>query len=549
MKKKSLNEWAGNSLYGAPSFQGFAFGYGNQQQLARPENHVSDDFEEIVDNIVADKLSGISLEEVLFAEQNISERDISVQFHHDLPGSPGGPDALVAQRDHVPEDPAEKDNINLLGPTVGGYSLMDYEHTPNDWKSTTPDRLGNITIDMNTLAKDLLPHNTKENPLEEEGIWGKWKANELVAPRDWQQELEQSLSGDITANLPQGGMGNISNPRTHVPMSANVAGQRLKTEEQTLITNKECVIMSLSKLKSLIYEVVIKEISKNVQQFGSEELMGQIHANLADIIAKHGGDYARASSSPEWSKVIQQAQQDIESQVASQKKETEANRENSINPISSLFPKVFPKPQDKPGAKTSSMTMADKTSMAKKGLSGPVGTSSEEQQIPATRISIQEKQMVGGKMNKVSLEEHITKIASKVIKEEITKLSEMFSGSILTKPNLEEPTHGDMATDENGQDFYFDGETRKWYPSEEFDKLASHRVDDNIELDSLEAANSGSGSLTDPQDNMTPDEKERITNNLLDLEFSDDNEKMTVPGSVLEFLVRKAVRNRLFGGK
>lgn len=294
-KKKDMSEWAGAGINGAPSFQGVAYGYGGRAQLAGPPRALPDDFEQVIDDLVADELQDLfGGQQAIFTERNQSDAN-----YRDLPGFPAT-NTLVAKRGFVPVDPAEVNNVDFLGPTVGGIALKDIPgNTANNWKATTPEKRGKQTIDINALVMD------QQLP---EGIGSFWNPDQLVAPRDWQQEIEQNATGDMEAHNPVGGMGVLHKPVMFVPDSAeNQVNMTRETVKRTVITPKESK-MSSQKLAETIKKMVKEELGslEEAEQIASGDALAWQKQALDAILKTHGGDYAKASQSPEWKAQLQQ---------------------------------------------------------------------------------------------------------------------------------------------------------------------------------------------------------------------------------------------------
>lgn len=313
---RKIKEWAGGSINGAPSFQGYAYGYGNKAQMAQPESQVPKDFEEILNQAVSDEL------ESLFglSETTLTERDASDGFYRDLPGYPP-PDTLVSKKTFVPEDPAERENRDMLGPTVGEIPIEDL--TINNWKATTPSKSGKMTTVINTLVADELEESMIS--LAGPGIGGTWNPDNLVAHRDWQKDLETPGDENATANN-LSGMGKLVKPFSYVPKSIDNKHENAeKTKYSKVITKKE-ENMFIKKFTEVIKRLVMEELGSrmaigeaNVENVASEPLLQWQKQVFDNIVAKHGGDYQRAQKSPEWAQALKQAETARQKEAESQK--------------------------------------------------------------------------------------------------------------------------------------------------------------------------------------------------------------------------------------
>lgn len=320
MTKDKIPEWAGAGINGAPSFQGVAYGYGGRAQLAGPPRPLPDDFEKIVDDLVADEMDdmfGGATEPVWTRENTLRERNQSDQFYRDLPGWPAV-NTLVAKKDFVPVDAKAVDDVDWLGPTVNGVALNDVpNNTASNWKATTPEKRGKQMIDINALVQ------TQELP---EGMisangrspGGSWHPNVLVAPKDWEQEREENATGDIEAMNPIGGMGVVRKPQMFVPDSAeNQMPTAWRESIEKPIINREEKSMATENLVEMIRQIVLEELEE-AEIIPSTPVLSLNKAVFDDIIARHGGDYTKASQSPEWQQALQAGEQRKEKETVSQ---------------------------------------------------------------------------------------------------------------------------------------------------------------------------------------------------------------------------------------
>lgn len=526
-----VKEWGGGSFNGAPSFQGVAFGYDGKNQLAQPERHVTKDFQEILDSFVQDELEGL----YPASETTLMERDPGDGFYRDLPGSPGGMNNLVVHRQHVPVDRAEINNVDFLGPTVNGMELGDIGNsTTNNWKATTPEKRGRATIDMNALVKD-----QEVEDIHEIGIWSQWNPAQLVAPRNFQQELEDSETGDATAKSPLGGMGYTTKPRTFVPASAEYMTVNRESLGGNVITTKESLNMKLNEINLLITEVVLNELEEaSVQQFGSDELMGQVTQNLVGIVNKYGGDYEKAYASEEW----KQATKSAEEQIAGEKT-------SAFPPLVQPFQTGLSGPSGTKGTSPPPTNLKSKLQALKPGA-GQQGTpqtgetqavqsQDKKQQLLGKLASLRTKQkqqesLQRGTMKKI--DEVIAEIARRVIVEELEKLMEVFGGP-------EHPVDGQVEIEpETGREYTYDARSGSWLSPEDL----SARNEAQSEEESLLASGNEdmSGGLPPDVDPMA--NNQQMIDSLLNMEFNESATK-TLPTHIVEQLVRKCVRRHLGG--
>lgn len=158
---KPTNEVLGSQQQGAPTFHGGPYGKGGKAQLEDPTRQEPPDFEKVIDDLVAAEMDDMfgGSEKPIWTEASLAERNVadagSTGIGGGFPGS--AMDTIVAKRNFVPVDPTEKDNVNWLGPTVGGVPLNGVEvpdTTINNWKATTPQKMGKKTIDINALVRD-----------------------------------------------------------------------------------------------------------------------------------------------------------------------------------------------------------------------------------------------------------------------------------------------------------------------------------------------------------------------------------------------------------
>ena len=299
MTKDSILEF--DFIHGAREYQGGPYGLGGRAQLAAGGRPLTDDFEEIVDQMVQDELESVPLPNQ-FTENMVSERNQSDQFYRDLPGYPP-PDTLVAPATFIPVDPSEKDQ-DLLGPTVGGARLVDInndisDNTINAVNATVPSKMGKQTIDIDALVKNQhIPEGIVGTvPTTHGASQGSvWNPDQLVAPRDWQQELEDMRNGDEKAKLPLGGMGMVGHPIKHVPASA----------EELLVRKEVITHMTNNKNIQDLIESVIQEELEEAGLVGTDVTLQANKQVMDQILAKYGGDYQKASTSPEWAQALQQ---------------------------------------------------------------------------------------------------------------------------------------------------------------------------------------------------------------------------------------------------
>jgi hypothetical protein len=299
---KKIKENIGD-FSGSPTFQGSPFGYGGPKQLAAPTKP-PEDFERIIDDLVAQELEDISGGQPdIFTERNQAD-----QFYRDLPGFPAT-NTLVAKRMFVPDDPAEKDNVDLLGPTVGGIAIKDIPgNTSNNWKATTPEKRGRQIIDINALVKDYeLPESIS---VLGRGEWGSpWNPAQLVAKRDWQAEIEQNKDGDIKAKNPVGGMGITVRPMVFVPKSAEnqINIQRESSASKEVLKPRKNIQMSTKNLVETIKKIIFEELSE-AEELGTMQTSQNIIKAMEDLAIKYGGkgleDYDRLVPQAEKDKLI-----------------------------------------------------------------------------------------------------------------------------------------------------------------------------------------------------------------------------------------------------
>lgn len=302
MTKNKIPEWAGAGINGAPSFQGVAYGYGGRAQLAGPPRPLPDDFEKIVDDLVAGELEdmfGEPTEPVWTKENTIKERNQSDQFYSDLPGFPAV-NTLVAKKDFVPVDAKAVDDVDWLGPTVNGVALKDIpNNTSSNWKATTPEKRGKATIDMNALVQTQeLPEGMVSGQGRSPG--GSWHPNVLVAPKDWDAEREELATGDMDAKNPIGGMGVLMKGQAFIPDSAEnqMPTAWRESVEKPLITQKENT-MPTQNLVEMIRSLVLEALEE-AEVLPSDTSLQMNKSYFDSVLQKYGGDYAKASASPEW---------------------------------------------------------------------------------------------------------------------------------------------------------------------------------------------------------------------------------------------------------
>lgn len=512
-KPENVKEWAGNSFNGNPSFQGYAFGYGGKTQLAAPvSSQVPEDFEQILKDIVEDELL-----------KGLYERHPADQFYNDLPGSPGGLTNLAAKKQFVPIDPEEKNNEEPFGPTVGGFPVE--LNTPNNVNATTRSSQGRVNIDMDALAIDYLPK-------ESVGVWSSFGRNQLAAPRDFQRELEiqRDGGGDLTAKLPLGGMGNVSHPKTHVPNSVDNTALNLKSLAEKVINKNEGLFeMKIDGLNSLINEIIYSEMASNYANLvGSEKTLSQMHADFGQLLQKYGGDYKKAEASQEWQDQLKKYQQATDKEIEDTK---------HASKIAAMWPQKEPvlppfatKPTGPVGTgPAKSPTAADRFSQRLRGSLNKkmqfADTVPPEQQgsksMPPTRKSIPE-----GK-NMSVIEAKITKMVREAIVKELKETVSLFESMA-----GDQPVDGDFAL-VDGQNWYYDGQTSKWYVEKEYDMLTSEREEEWLR-------NNPEALESSPED--------EIINQLLEAEFETTNNKSRISESTLKFMVERAVKKFLFEG-
>jgi hypothetical protein len=303
IKKENSGDFSG-----APSFQGGPYGYGGKAQMAKPESQVPKDFEEILGKAVENEI------ESLFglSEEVISERDSSDANYRDLPGFPAM-DTLVSKQTFVPEDPAERQNQDMLGPTIDQVPIDDL--VINNWKATTPGKAGKLTTVINTLVDQGLEENmTSTGP----GIWSTWKGNKLVAQRDWQQENDPT--GDITADSNISGMGKLVKPRTFVPKSVDNKHENLSNLKNNEVFSQG-ENMSIKKIYEAIKKLVVQELEEadvKSTALASDPVLQWQKQIFDDVISKHGGDYQKAQKSPEWAQAMKKAEEVRTREIQSQ---------------------------------------------------------------------------------------------------------------------------------------------------------------------------------------------------------------------------------------
>lgn len=296
---EDLTEWAGAGINGAPSFQGVAYGYGGRAQLAGPPRPYPPDFEQVVDELVADELNdmfGGSEKPIWTREGKIHERNASDANYHDLPGFPAT-NTLVAKNNFVPVDPAEQDNVDWLGPTVAGIALNDIpNNTANNWKATTPEKRGKQIVDIDALVKNqALPEGMVSGAGLSPGA-STWSGGTLVAPKDWAQEREENATGDMDARNPLGGMGVVNKPQRFVPDSAEnqVRMEIIKPQGQNMSKNPP----------------KIDENLEEVEQVGTADMNQRLIAQMTALSQKHGGkgleDYERVVPPAEKQNMLKQ---------------------------------------------------------------------------------------------------------------------------------------------------------------------------------------------------------------------------------------------------
>jgi len=318
-----MDEWAGAGINGAPSFQGTAFGYGGRAQLAGPPRALPDDFERIVNDLVADELQDIlgGSEEPVWTEStegtDLLERNASDANYRDLPGYPAT-NTLVAKQGFVPVDPAEQNNVDFLGPTVAGMALKDITgNTANNWKATSPEKRGKLTIDINALVRD---QQLPEGMTSTAGRSDSWSPAQLVAQKDWQAEIEDNATGDMQAHNPIGGMGVLHKPIVFIPASAeSQVNMTRETVKRTVITPKE-LTMTSKKLTETIKKMIVEEFGnlEEADAIASDAALALQKQTLDSILAQFGGDYNKAKESPAWKAAIARTTTTAEKEKVSQ---------------------------------------------------------------------------------------------------------------------------------------------------------------------------------------------------------------------------------------
>lgn len=299
-KEKDIKEWAGAGVNGAPSFQGVAYGYGGRAQLAGPPRPLPDDFEHIIDDLVADELNdmfGGSEKPIWTKDATLKERNASDANYSHLGGSPGGDNALVAKRDFIPVDPSEQDNVDFLGPTVDGIALKDIEgNTSNNWKSVNLANRGRLNMDLDSLVKNQeLPEGMVSGGGK--SPWGSFSPNKLVAPKDWTAETEKNVLGDMDAKNPLGGMGVVQKPIAFVPNSAeNQVKMDEETENGDVINTQRSKKMSSNKKDDKLEEV---------ESMGTPEQHQRLIQQMTALAQKHGG-----KGLEDYERVVPQAEKD-----------------------------------------------------------------------------------------------------------------------------------------------------------------------------------------------------------------------------------------------
>ena len=587
----SIKEWAGNTLNGNPTFQGFAYGYGGRNQLAQPvDSQVPEDFEEIVKSIVEDELL-----------KGLYERHPADQFYNDLPGTPGGMTNLSAKKQFVPIDPEEANNAPVLGPTVGGFPVE--LNTPNDPNATTRSSLGRQIIDMDALVVDYLPEDYL--PEESVGIWSSFGRDQLVAPRDWQKELEAQQAGDITAKLPLGGMGNVSSPKTHVPNSISTTNVMLKNMMEKVINiNEGSEIMKIDGIYALINEIIFSEMAKNFGNFvGSEELLSQASTEFGNILQKYGGDYKKAEQSQEWQNQLKSFQIKSDKESSSYDSELLAKRVGAILPQKEplLAPFQTRKKQTMPGGSTATaggpvgttgtgqkkeptaamkFTNRLKNVVDKKGqfadTQPAIGSASKTTSSPAQGattapsttgpqvfkkpqgynppLANQSKKNVsegrkGNEKTMSKLEETITALVRKAIREELRETVALLESSFKQRlANLEAKDGEVVIVDE--EEFVFDAETDKWWHVKDYEQMTNHREAEwNKNNPEPDMATSDMVTAATNTANKADDGNTDLVTKLMEMEFETTNGKSSVSEEVLESLVKESVKRFLFEGE
>jgi len=243
------------------------FGYG-KKQLVLPPNNPPKDFQHIVDDMVQDQIDLImnGTEEPIWTSENksnLSERDLGdAASGNPLPGGPP-PNTLVQKKYFVPVDTAEENNVDFLGPTVGGIPLNDIEgNISKNRKVAVPRRMEKQTIDMNALVS--------------------------------QQQLvpdPEEVRIDTPGENPNGGMGTLVKGVQHVPVGKgiNANAKDLENEQKKDFRNKVVITPmkhnsnSLQEMIELLVEQEIELSEEKYKQGAFGPIPPQILAKIEQI--------------------------------------------------------------------------------------------------------------------------------------------------------------------------------------------------------------------------------------------------------------------------
>ena len=216
------------------------FGYGGKKQLVQPPNNPPKDFQHIVDDMVRDQIDLImnGTEEPIWTSENksnLSERDLGdAASGNPLPGGPP-PNTLVQKKYFVPVDTAEENNVDFLGPTVGGLPLNDIEgNISKNRKVAIPRRMEKQTIDMDALVSQ----------------------QRLVPDPD-------EVRIDTPGENPNGGMGTLVKGVQHLPIGKGINAKDLEAKQKKDFRDKIVIIpmeQETSKLQEMIELLVENEI-------------------------------------------------------------------------------------------------------------------------------------------------------------------------------------------------------------------------------------------------------------------------------------------------
>jgi hypothetical protein len=279
MSDKKIQE-IGSYVGGAGSFQGGPYGYGGRTQLVKPTDTQPGDMQKIVADLVDDEMQDMfgPSDKPVWTKEGLQERNASDANYRDLPGFPAT-NTLVQKQNFVPIDPSEQDNVDFLGPTVGGVALNDIpNNTSNNWKATTPEKRGKQIIDIDALVKDYaIPEGAISGAGKSPGS-SSWSSGGLVAQKDWAGEREENATGDMEANNPLGGMGVIMKPQRFIPDSAeNQVRMEIINPQGSNMTEKD-------KKDSQTPESL-----EEAETVGSAEMNQQLIQQMIALSQKHGG--------------------------------------------------------------------------------------------------------------------------------------------------------------------------------------------------------------------------------------------------------------------